>query len=212
MRFIRSTKDKSMKYKRICILDTETTSVYWNSAAPVQIAAVVCDPKGNIIDSFNERIKTTHQIDPEASKVHGIYAKDLVNCRSEREVVTDFCVWMMNQDVDVVLTYNGEAFDRPMLNERCKHLDIPYDFFNKDKFPGIDGYYDCVFLAKKQNMYGLKDKLGRKWKLTLVADALGFSTENAHDALADVLMLKNIFFLLDPQLHPEHWSGEGSLF
>ena len=201
-----------MKYKRICILDTETTSVYWNSAAPVQIAAVVCDPKGNIIDSFNERIKTTHQIDPEASKVHGIYAKDLVNCRSEREVVTDFCVWMMNQDVDVVLTYNGEAFDRPMLNERCKHLDIPYDFFNKDKFPGIDGYYDCVFLAKKQNMYGLKDKLGRKWKLTLVADALGFSTENAHDALADVLMLKNIFFLLDPQLHPEHWSGEGSLF
>ena len=201
-----------MKYKKICILDTETTSVYWNSAAPVQIAAVVCDPKGNIIDSFNERIKTNHVIDPEASKVHGIYAKDLINCRSEREVLTDFCVWMMNQEVDVVLTYNGEAFDRPMLNERCKHLDIPYDFFNKDKFPGIDGYYDCVFLAKKQNMYGLKDKLGRKWKLTLVADALGFSTENAHDALADVLMLKNIFFLLDPQLHPEHWSGEGSLF
>lgn len=201
-----------MKYKKICILDTETTSVYWNSAAPVQIAAVVCDPKGNIIDSFNERIKTNHVIDPEASKVHGIYAKDLVNCRSEREVLTDFCVWMMNQEVDVVLTYNGEAFDRPMLNERCKHLDIPYDFFNKDKFPGIDGYYDCVFLAKKQNLYGLKDALGRKWKLTLVAEHLGFSSVGAHDALADVLMLKNIFFLLDPQLHPEHWSGEGSLF
>ena len=119
---------------------------------------------------------------------------------------------MMNQEVDVVLTYNGEAFDRPMLNERCKHLDIPYDFFNKDKFPGIDGYYDCVFLAKKQNLYGLKDALGRKWKLTLVAEHLGFSSVGAHDALADVLMLKNIFFLLDPQLHPEHWSGEGSLF
>lgn len=81
-----------MKYNKICVLDTETTSVYWNSAAPVQIAAVICDKDGNILDSFNERIKTTHKIEPGASKVHGIYAKDLVNCRSEREVLTDFCV------------------------------------------------------------------------------------------------------------------------
>ena len=183
-----------MKYNRICVLDTETTNVYWNTASPGQIAAVICDNKGNIIDSFNERIKTTHKIDPGASAVHGIYEKDLVNCRRESEVLLDFCVWMKQQNVDCVLTYNGEAFDRRMLNERCKVLKIPYDFFNKDKFPGIDGYYDCVQYAKKQNLFGLKDKLGRKWKLTLVAEALGFSSEGAHDALADVLMLKNIFF------------------
>ena len=202
-----------MKYNRICVLDTETTSVFWNSAAPVQIAAIICDNKGNILDSFNERIKTSHKIDPEASKVHGIYEKDLVNCRPEKEVLMDFCEWMAQQEVDVVLTYNGEAFDRPMLNCRCEALHIPFDYFNKDKFPGIDGYYDCIFLAKKQNLFGLKDKLGRKWKLTLVADILGFSTENAHDALADVMMLKNIFFKVDPIIHPDSWNdSEGSLF
>ena len=54
------------------------------------------DKKGNIIDSFNERIKTTHKISPEASAVHGVYAKDLVNCRGEIAVLTDFCVWMKN--------------------------------------------------------------------------------------------------------------------
>lgn len=81
-----------MKYKRIAVLDTETTNVYWNTAAPVQIAAVICDEKGNIIDSFNERIKTTHKIDPAASAVHGIYEKDLVGCRRESEVLLDFCV------------------------------------------------------------------------------------------------------------------------
>jgi DNA polymerase III alpha subunit (gram-positive type) len=53
---------------------------------------VICDNKGNIIDSFNERIKTTHTIAPDASKVRGIYAKDLKNCRRESEVLTDFCV------------------------------------------------------------------------------------------------------------------------
>lgn len=199
-----------MKYNRICVLDTETTNVYWNSAAPVQIAAIICDNKGNIIDSFNEKIKTTHKIDPEASKVHGIYEKDLVNCRGEIAVLTDFCVWMKNQEVDCVLTYNGEAFDRRMLDERCKKLGINYDFFDKEKFPGIDGYYDCIQYAKKQNLWGLKDKLGRKWKLTLVAEALGFSSENAHDALADVLMLKNIFFFADPIVHPENWKKDES--
>lgn len=202
-----------MKYKRICILDLETTSVYVTSAAPVQIAAIICDEHGNIIDSFNEKIKTTHKIDPEASKVHGIYTKDLFNCRRESEVLMDFCEWMAQNEVDVVLTYNGEAFDRQILQHRCETLHIPFDYFNKEKFPGIDGYYDCVYLAKKQNLFGLKDKLGRKWKLVLVAEALGFSTENAHDALADVTMLKNIFFRLDPIVHPEKWSnGNSNLF
>lgn len=196
------------KFKKICVLDTETTSVYWNSAAPVQIAAVICDPTGVIIDSFEEKIKTTHTIDPGASEVHGIYEEDLVNCRRESEVLEDFCVWLKQHEVDVVLTYNGEAFDRRMLNCRCEKLNIKYDFFSKEKFPGIDGYYDCVQYAKKANMWGLKDKLGRKWKLTLVADILGFSSENAHDALADVLMLKNIWFMVDPAIHSGDWEDD----
>ena len=195
-------------FKHICVLDTETTDKYWNIAAPIQIAAIICDKEGNIIDTFEEKIKTKHRIAPDASAVHGIYAADLVNCRSEMEVLTDFCEWMSQQEVDCILTYNGEAFDRPMLNERVKALKIPYHYFEKENFPGIDGYYDCVFDAKKQNLFGLKDKLGRKWRLSLVAETLGISNENAHDALADVMMLKNIFFMVDPLVHPERWGNE----
>ena len=77
----------------------------------------------------------------------------------------------------------------------------------KKGFPGIDGYYDCVQYAKKQNMFNLKE-LGRKWKLTLVAEKLGFSTENAHDAYADIIMLKNIFYMVDPLVHPDDWEDE----
>ena len=98
--------------------------------------------------------------------------------------------------VDVILTYNGESFDRPMLNARCKAIGIQTNYFDKTKFPGLDGYYDCVYPAKKENKFGLKDKLGRRWKLGLVAEALGFISEGAHDALADVIMLKNIWFKL----------------
>lgn len=195
-------------YKRFAVIDTETTDRYWNTCAPIQIAALICDERGNVLDEFNERIKTTHTINPEASAVHGIYAKDLVNCRSERAVLEDFCVWLKQHDVDVCLTYNGEAFDRRMLNERCKVLGIHYDYFNKEKFPGIDGYYDCVIDAKRQNLYGLKDKLGRKWRLSLVAEILGINNDGAHDALEDVIMLKKIFFQLDPIVHPDRWTEE----
>ena len=202
-------------YNRIAVLDTETTDRYWNTAAPIQIAALICDKEGHILDSFNERIKTTHKIAPDASQVHGIYAKDLIGCRSEIEVLTDFCVWLKNHDVDCILTYNGEAFDRRMLDARCKTLNIPFNYFEKENFPGIDGYYDCVYDAKKQNYMGLKDKLGRKWKLSLVAEILGLDNDGAHDALEDVIMLKNIFWMLDPQIHPSRWkdnSSSNSLF
>ena len=200
-----------MKYNRICVLDTETTDVYWNSCGPIQIAAEIVTADGEVIDTFNERIKTTHRISPEASLVHGIYAKDLENCRSESVVLMDFCEWMKQNEVDVVLTYNGEAFDRPMLNLRCQLLKIPFDYFEKDKFPGLD-CKTLVMEAKKKDLYGLGTALGRKWKLTLVANHLGFSTENAHDALADVEMLRKVFFKLDKDLHPEHWRECTDLF
>lgn len=189
-----------MDYKKICFLDTETTDKYWNSSAPVQIAAIITDEKGNMIDSYNQRIKTTHKISPDASAVHGIYARDLLHCRSEIDILNEFCAWMTANEVDLIITYNGEVFDRPMLNERCRVLGIDTPFFDKTRFHGIDGYYDCVKKAKDKNMYGLKDKLGRKWKLSLVAEVLGFSNAGAHDALADVVMLKNIYFMLMPQL------------
>lgn len=198
------------KYKTLCFLDTETTSVYWNSAAPIQIAAIICDAKGNILDSFNERIKTTHKIDSGASAVHGIYARDLVGCRSEFEVLEDFCVWIKGFGVDVLVTYNGNAFDLPLLNKRCEDIGLNINIFNKEIIPSIDARID-VSEAKRKDLYDLKS-LGRKWKLTAVSEKLGINTENAHDALSDVVMLKEVWFTLDKKINPQDWAGTTSLF
>ena len=164
------------KYNRIAVLDTETTDRYWNTCAPVQIAAVICDNKGNIIDSFNERIKTTHTISPDASAVHGIYAKDLENCRGEIAVLTDFCVWMKQQEVDCVLTYNGEAFDRRMLNARCEKLGIHYEEVLKLYLTDLNGKLDILkpFYDKLSLFDGLITSKGLaykhlEWKITHVS-------------------------------------------
>lgn len=193
-----------MKYNSICILDTETTDLYWNHSAPIQIAAEIIDDQGRIIDTFNERIKTTYHINPSASEVHGIYAKDLLHCRPESAVLLDFCLWLKQYKVEAILTYNGEAFDRPLLNLRCQKLNIPVDWFDKTRFPGLDGAVD-VRAAKKINLFGLKDSLGKGWKLSKTAEALGISAVGAHDALADVEMLRQVFFKLDPYINPTNW-------
>lgn len=198
-------------YEKLCFLDLETTGRYWNSDAPIQVAAIICDREGNVLDKYVEKIKTTHKINAEASKVHGIYESDLVNCRSEKTVLNDFIAWLINWKADVIITYNGEAFDRPMLNKRCEVLGIKTTYFDKTKFPGIDGYYDCVYLAKKKNLWSLADKLGRKWNLVLVANTLGFDTAGAHDAYKDICMLKEVFYKVDPEVHPERWGGEESI-
>ena len=68
--------------------------------------------------------------------------------------------------------------------------------------------------AKKMNYKDLGTKLGRKWRLSLVAEILGLDNDGAHDALEDVIMLKNIFWMVDPVIHPERWSdnSNNSLF
>ena len=90
----------------------------------------------------------------------------------------------------------------PDSSDRQTYLKIK----NVDKFEQV--WNNIKKYAKAQNLWGLKDKLGRKWRLTLVAEALGFSSENAHDALADVMMLKNIWFMVDPIVHPADWEDD----
>lgn len=196
-------------YHRICVLDTETTSRFWNSAAPVQIAAIIVDDRGNVLDKFNERIRTSHKIDPAASAVNHIYAKDLVNCRTEVPVLKDFIAWIISNKCDCLLSYNGRAFDLPMLNRRCQELGLSdcriFDKNAAEALPHIDGR-DTVLAAKKTNLFGIGTCLGRKWKLTLISELLGIDSEGAHDAFVDITRLKDVFFTLDPFVNPARWA------
>jgi len=71
----------------IIILDTETTGFLAASAAPVEfqpflidLACIKLDENLNPIDTLTIRMKPPINIPPEASKVNGIYDKDVVPC------------------------------------------------------------------------------------------------------------------------------------
>ncbi len=81
---------KKIHEKVICYIDTETTTKFWNVAGPVEVAGLIVNPDGTELDTFVERIRTPFAIDPDASKVHGIYNRDLRTCRTEWDVLRDF--------------------------------------------------------------------------------------------------------------------------
>lgn len=209
-------------HKRLCFLDLETTGKFWNSCVPIQIAAIITDEYGKIISEFDERINPLRKIPDEVVELTGITNEQVKYCRTEKEVYPDFIKWLDDNQCDCLVTYNGRVFDLPILNLRYGICRIDSkDYFNKESpnaLPHIDGYYDCVFLAKKKNLFGLKDKLGRKWKLTLVSENLNINPEGAHNALIDSTMLRSVFFTIDPYIHPLDWTDHnnttftGSLF
>lgn len=175
---------------KIIYIDLETTGLYWNADAPVQIAAQLTED-GKIIDSYKTLVRTSVNISPQASAVHGIFRKDLADARGENEVLKDFIAWIKGYDPDCLIGYNSNAFDFPMLNCRCDKFGIR-SIFDGSVYKLYDGYYDCVKIAKDKNMYNLKTLLGRKWNLGAVSEILGIKVENAHDALGDVEMLRQI--------------------
>ena len=181
--------------KTIMFFDLETTGTYPSHDAPVQIAAIV-ERDGEIIDSYNTLVNTTVAIHPEASKVHGIYKHNLINAPKEKEALKDFMAWIKGNDVDVMIGYNSRIFDLAMLDARCKHFSLP-SIFDGEQITHYDGYYDRVKKAKDKNLFNLKTILGRKWNLSAVSTALEIDCSGAHDAFADVNMLRLIWHKFD---------------
>lgn len=181
--------------KNVMFFDLETTGTYWSCDAPVQIAAVV-ERNGEVIDSYNTLVHTTVSIKPQASAVHGIYKDNLINAPREIEALKDFMAWIKGNEVEVMIGYNSRIFDLAMLNARCEHFGIP-SLFDGEVITHYDGYYDRVKLAKDKNLFNLKTILGRKWNLSAVAEVLEIDNSGAHDAFADVNMLREIWHKFD---------------
>lgn len=195
-------KSLIMDYKGeiYCFMDVEATGVYWSASAPLQLSGIITDNNGEELSRFDEKIKTTWEIPPQASAVNHIYKKDLINCRGEIEVLKDYIAWIIGNGTTVLVGYNSSSYDWPLLQHRCELLGIETKIFDQKTIRVID-VKNLVKDAKKRKLFHL-DELGGKWKQTLVAEKLGLETEGAHDSLVDTVMLKGIFFKLEPALNP----------
>jgi len=176
--------------------DTETTGLPRNWKAPVtdlnnwprmiQIAWILCDDKGNRIESDDFIIKPENFIIPlDASRVHGISTEKAINEGVPLDTVLNKFNILLGQ-AEFIVAHNI-SFDEKILGAELLRKRIQSDFNRKRKL--------CT-MQSSTNYCRLPGPYGYKWpKLSeLHIKLFGVDFEEAHDASVDINATEKCFW------------------
>lgn len=178
---------------KIVFIDLETSGLPnfdWRARDPrqphvVQAAALLCDDKGNILESFTAIAKPEGwEIPPELTKIHGISNEHALKVGiSEKEILVKLLA--MIKGSQLFIAYN-EMFDRFVIRCGLRRFDLMQD---SD---------DAAWKAMKRHcaMKVMIDvckctpKIYGRWKYPKLSEAYRFAfgeeLTGAHDALEDI--------------------------
>ncbi len=153
--------------KPIVFFDLETTGVNVSKDRIVEICVLKVTPDGNeTIKTW--RVNPTIPIPEKASKVHGIYDKDVENEPKFADLAKEISQFIGSSDL---AGYNSNKFDVPLLVEEFLRADVDFDL-KKRKLVDVQ----VVFFKKEPRT------LSAAYQFYCQKDL-----ENAHTAEADVL-------------------------
>lgn len=173
---------------RILFFDFETTgfSERWNEI--IEIAGIVYDMEESaIIDTFHEYIKPQNRIPREIMELTGITNEAVESCRSEKEVLDDFVVFIMGQQIDAVCGHNCKSFDLRFLRAKSEKYGFPYEEMIENK-----DIIDTYRIAQQYRRDGRLPKDIPSLRQPQLAEFYGIDYQ-AHSALEDVKALIEIY-------------------
>lgn len=176
--------------------DTETTGLPRNWKAPVtdlnnwprmiQIAWILCDDKGNRIESDDYIIKPENfKISQDASRIHGISTEKAIKEGADLETILNKFNKLVEQ-ADFIIAHNI-SFDEKILGAELLRKEIRSDFNKKRKL--------CT-MQSSTNYCRLSGPYGYKWpKLSeLHIKLFGVDFDEAHDASVDINATEKCFW------------------
>lgn len=180
------------------VLDTETTALDIKTARICQIALVGAHPKdpekgwkGPLAAStmLAMNMNPGVPIPAEVAAIHGLddalvamATPEAVGLRLVSHMMQETLESCAENDHDLfILSYNGERYDLPLLEERFRDLRLT----SPGKLWAVR-HIDLFPLVQRVDPTG-RHKLGEAWE-----DMMGRSPENAHDATADCVMVVDI--------------------
>ncbi len=166
---------------RFIYYDTETTGIRPDKDKITEIAAY--DVERDL--SFNELVNPGMPIPLESSQITGI-TDDMVKDKPLFAEVGARFLEFCEGDV-VLIAHNNDAFDIKFLQNEFAFANIPFPEFK---------YIDTLKWARKY-----RSDLPRH-ALQYLREVYGLEANNAHRALDDVIMLKNLFTLMTDDLPP----------
>ena len=174
-RFPMSTRLASETGKPIVFLDTETTGLLNRPPVGiVDIGVLVIQPNGkaSVLDVL---VDPELPIPVEASKIHGIYAKDVAGAETFASFISFF---KDHFESSIISGFNSRQYDIPVLLQNMARYGEP------GEAPAIQLDVRDLWTREEQQ---------KKGKLTEVATVLGVEKGTAHRALGDVLTTATIF-------------------
>lgn len=147
----------------ICF-DLETTG-FGNNAKIIEIGAIKVR-NGEVTEIFSELVNPLCHIPQEITEITGISQKDVENCRSISEVLSDFLEFV---DDDVLVGHNIASFDIPIIRRTAAvELGRKFDVY----------YIDTMHISRQ--IKGVPDH-----KLQTMLDYYGIQNDRAHRAFED---------------------------
>ena len=215
-----------MNFRKICVFDFETDGVNPTECNPVQIGAVIVDPRklelikdahfnsgirpeGIDEDDYFENHKNTIEWHSRISKCS---VDDILeqwkNNPAEKDVWESFLSWLSKyhtkQTRQTIFTAplaagdNIEDFDLPII----KRLATKYGNIQKDGTPKIFNPRDHIDMLKQAFWWFENQDEPQNYTMDTLREYFGMSDEDAHDALVDV---KDTATLMIKFLKTQRW-------
>jgi DNA polymerase III subunit epsilon len=159
----------SMRDVSFAVVDFETTGIDPETDRVIQVAAIVINGEGEIVESFDTVVRPENpaQYTHGAEHVHGISVEQVAQGMPLREALEK--VWTISEGN--VFTAHNAKFDINFLHAESARVGLE----NK-----IDTYVDTLALARRTD----QDRT-RKHSLHALCEHYGIDHENAHEAKSD---------------------------
>lgn len=165
----RNTHSKSLKDVSFAVVDFETTGINPSTDRIVQLAAIVVNGEGEIVDEFDTVVKPespdnyTHG----AEHIHGISESQVANGMPLSEALKK--LWDISSGN--VFTAHNARFDIGFLHAESERIGLDYR---------VESHIDTLSLARK-----IDTEKSRRHSLEALCQHYGIEREKAHDAKAD---------------------------
>lgn len=151
------------------VVDCETTGVDPSTDRIVQVAAIIVNSSGEIVDEFSTVVRPESPDDYEhgAEHIHGITEEQVRNGMPLRQALEK--LWSLSEGN--VFTAHNARFDIGFLTAESERVGLS---------PRIDSHIDTLALARK-----IDSERSRRHSLEALCEHYGIERERAHDAKAD---------------------------
>ncbi len=192
-----STAPTSMCNVSFAVVDFETTGLNPETDRIVQLAAVIVNGEGHIVDSFDTIVKPESPAEYQhgAEHIHGISAEQVSNGMPLREALEQ--LWSIN--TGHVFTAHNAAFDLGFLHAESNRV-------------GIEGHIEVHIDTLELSRRTTGADTTRKHNLFALCEHYGIERDQVHDAKSDATATAQLLMHLIRELGIETSDQVSELF